>query len=177
MAEPSLAQGSMFEALFVRALKPQGAFAEELRGLGYDPARAQPQYPTEVWVACLGAARRHVHGGLETGPAYRALGQAFVQSFLDTLAGKVVAVALPLLGPEGLLKRIPRYLTMGRSDLSWELRSAEPRHWVGRLRDPYEVPADFLGGIIEVLMARLHSPATLRVLPQGPGLSDLDIRW
>ncbi|MBS2028422.1 MAG: DUF2378 family protein [Deltaproteobacteria bacterium] len=177
MANESMAQGSMFEALFTRALRPIGPFADELRRVGFDPDHPQPQYPTPVWVACLAVTRRLVFGELDDAAAYRAIGERFMGSFLDTIAGKIVAVALPFLGPQAFLKRIPRYLTMGRSDLRWEVKLEEPRRLVAHLHDPFSVPAHFLAGIIDKAMKLIRAPAVITVVPQSPTESELDIRW
>ena len=177
MSQTSTAQGSMFEALFTRALKPTGAFADELRVTGYDPQHPQPQYPTQIWVACLAVARRHAFAQLDEAGAYRAMGKRFTESFLDTLAGKVVAVALPFLRPESFLKRLPRYLTMGRSDVTWEVRLEEKGHLVAGMRDPFAVPPDFLGGIIETALALLRTKPTVQIAPRNAIESEFDVRW
>ena len=167
----------MFEALFTRALEPTGAFADALRAVGYDLEHTQPQYPTSVWVASLAVTRQHAFANLDDAAAYRAIGERFMGSFLDTLAGKVVAVALPFLGPQAFLKRIPRYLTMGRSDLRWEVQLEEPKRLVAHLHDPYSVPAHFLAGIIDKAMKLIRAPAEIRVVPKSATASELDIRW
>ena len=54
-------QQSSFEGLFVKVLKVDGDFAEDLRKAGFDVARQQPSYPSPVFKACMEIGCRHVY--------------------------------------------------------------------------------------------------------------------
>ena len=171
-----MAQGSMFEALFVRALKPQGAFAEALRAVGYDPAHPKAEYPTRVWVDSLEVARVHTFAALPREAGYRALGRAFSDGFLLTLAGKIIAVTIPFLKPETALRNMPRYIRMGRSDLALEL-TVERGFARGVFRDPFCTPGDFLGGVLEVGLRKLNVEPKVAVVQRNPHEAELEVRW
>jgi uncharacterized protein (TIGR02265 family) len=177
MAAASMAQGSMFEAIFSRTLKPTGAFAEELLREGFDLKHVRPEYPTQVWVACLAVARRQAFGTLSDEAAYRGIGRAFVDGFLNTLAGKIVVVAIPFLSSEGFLKRMPRYMSLGRSDVHLELTQVGPKRFTGTVSDPFRVPPNFLAGILEVGLVKTGATPTIITRPAGDFTHELDITW
>ena len=108
---------SIFEGMFVRALQPTGAFLEALRETGFDPVAMEATYSVEVWTACLTIARRQVYPSLSEEAGDRALGRRFADGFLSTIVGRMVAVTLPIIGLARMLDRLPRYVSMGRSDL------------------------------------------------------------
>jgi uncharacterized protein (TIGR02265 family) len=97
---------STFEGLFVRSLKPTGAFLADLGRAGFDPARMQSSYPFEVWDACLTVARTHALAGVAD--ADFQLGRRFNQGFLDTVVGSIIKVGIPMLGLRRLIARLPR---------------------------------------------------------------------
>jgi uncharacterized protein (TIGR02265 family) len=168
----------MFEALFVRALRPDAAFADELRDHGFDVAHVYSEYPTRVWCECIKVARRRAWASSSDTDAWREMGRAFVNGYLDTLTGKLIAVAVPFLSPEMLLKRMERYLTLGRSDLRFVLTQVAPKHMHAELEDPYLVSPDFLAGMLLAGFERLHvSGASVEVKEFGAGKSELEIRW
>lgn len=168
----------MFEALFVRALQPDAAFAAELRDHGFDVAHVYGEYPTKVWCECIKVARRRAFPQASDADAYREMGRVFVRGYLDTLTGKLIAVAVPFLSAEALLKRMERYLTLGRSDLRFVLTPVAPKHMHAELDDPYLVPAEFLAGMLVEGFERLRvSSSHVEVKDLGGGKSELEIRW
>src|SRR6476469_5906822 len=104
-------ESSAFEALFKYAVPMTPQLAAGLRGLGYDPDRPAPRYPSTVWYACMDVARQRQYGNLPPEQGLRELGRRSVEGFFETLVGKVIAVGLPMLGTEGALKRLGRYLS------------------------------------------------------------------
>lgn len=178
MAPSSMAQGSMFEALFNRGLHPEGAFADALREVGYDVLHPRPEYPTPVWVKALEVARRHAFPQDSVAAAYRKLGRQFTDGFLSTLAGKVVAVALPFMNAESFLKRMPRYMQLGRSDVSMEVE-LQPggRAARARLVDPFGVPAEFMAGVLEVGLEKVRSPGRVEATTLDATRYELALTW
>lgn len=174
----SMAQGSMFEALFTRALTPEGEFLAALREAGFDPQKPRAEYPTEVWVKALEIARKHVFPNETPQVAYRKIGRRFTDGFLSTLAGKVVLVALPFMNPASFMKRMPRYLQMGRNDMSMEVEVQETnRTATAHLTDPFAVPPDFMAGILEVGLEKLKASGGVQVRVVDPRHYVLELHW
>ena len=155
----------MFEALFDRRLKPTGVFAQELLAAGYDPAHAIPKYPTEVWLRCLEVTRRQRWGALPAPEAYRFIGREFTLGFFDTLPGKVLGAAMPLMTPRSFLRRLASYLRMGRNDerLSFDLVREEDGFAECVVHNPAGVPGGFVAGLIEVGFERLKTRVVVEI--------------
>lgn len=169
----------MFEALFDRRLKPEGAFAAELKTAGYDAARAEPTYPTELWVRCLEVARRHRFAALTDQDAYRRIGREFAEGFLETIVGRIVGVALPFMSPRTFVRRLANYLRLGRSDtdLTFDLVRDEEGIIDAEVHNPSAVPGDFVAAIIDAAFARLKVSGSVVVRQQSPMDYQLEIRW
>jgi uncharacterized protein (TIGR02265 family) len=139
---------SVFEGLFVRALTPDATLAAALRAVGYDPAKPQIRYPTRVWRDALDAARRHLYPKLPAEEALRLLGRTFVDGFFNTIAGRFMAVAMPLIGPAAVIKRLPRYWAAVRTGVTIDVRQEGEQTFRITYRDTNPAP-DFYAGIIE----------------------------
>lgn len=175
--EPRTAQGSMFEALFQRAFPPKGPYADALKAAGYDPARPEAAYPPSIWKACVGVARQHCFPALDEAKGYRALGGPFVDAFLDTLAGRIVAAALPLVGIDGLVGRLGRYMKLGRSDVEVVSEQVGPSYWRIRIDDPIGLHGEFMAGVVERVL-RQKAPSTEVVHEaSSPTSYVLAVRW
>jgi uncharacterized protein (TIGR02265 family) len=134
-------------------LKPAGSFAEELRAAGYDLTRPRLKYPTRIWRECLEIAVRHAHPGKLHADAMRLLGHAFIEGFFDTIMGRLVSVALPLLGPERITQKFPQYWEATRPGVKIETIVENPNRHRLCFRDPHPMP-DFVAGIIEAALRR-----------------------
>lgn len=173
----SMTENGTFEGLFHRALRPEGAFTEALRAAGYDPARPQPRYPTTVWHACLEVARRHEYAHLSKEEGERALGHRFIDGWFETIIGKIIAVGLPLLGPDGTLQRAHRNWAASQPDLHITMRKVAERHWEAALQGA-GVRADFAAGLLEAAVRRAGATtAAVTVRERGPTTCVLDARW
>ncbi len=176
-AARSMTHHAVFEGMFHRALHPTGAFAEALRGAGYDLERPLPRYPTHVWHACLEVARRHAFGELPEAEGYRRMGHRFIEGWFETIIGRLIAVGLPLLGPERSLQRMPRSWSAAQPDLKMDLRKVAERHWLVTLREHGVLP-DFCAGILEASARRAGVPKlSVTVSERGPEHCVLDVRW
>lgn len=154
MATPSSspearAEGSMFEALFVRSFPPTPATAEALRAVGYDVTRPEPTYSAETWREALAICARTAFPDDTAAAAHHKVGRAFTDSFLQTLSGRIVQAVMHLLRPETLMQRVPRYAQLGRKDALLELVKLEPGRCELAFNDPVGVPADFVAGTLE----------------------------
>lgn len=170
---------SMFEALFDRRLKPTGAFADALCAAGYDPSRAVPVYPTEVWVRCLEIARTHAWPDLDVPAAYREIGREFAEGFLETIAGRLVGAALTFMSPASFVRRLASYFRLGRGDekLVMDLVRDEPGAIDAVVHNPAAVPGDFVAGMIDAAHRRMKVESTVTVEQTSATDYRLLVRW
>jgi len=115
---PATTNNSVFDALFVRLLRPQGAFKAELRAAGYDPDRPERIYPSSVLLAALDIAARHVYPGLAREEAHRKLGQRFADRYLDTVLGRLTRTVVLAVGVDKFLMQIPRIVPLSSTGLT-----------------------------------------------------------
>ncbi len=172
----SMVQSTVFEGLFRRALKPTPALVEELRRIGYDPERPKTEYPMPVWSDCLEAARRHVYPTLSRAEGMEALGRDFANGYLETIVGKVIGAALPLLGPARALRRLPNYFTTARTDVTLTVDMEGDRRARVRVADPYPMP-EMLVGIIIAGLRKTGVEASVSIERQVGYNYDLLVSW
>ncbi|MBF5045213.1 DUF2378 family protein [Aggregicoccus sp. 17bor-14] len=176
LTDTSITQGSVVEGMFVRALQPTGAFADELRKVGVDVKRLEPTYSTQVWQAALAVARRHVAPGLSEAAGYQLLGQKFIGGFFDTLVGRLVAVGLPLVGPDRTLQRLARTWAAAQPTLKVETVQEAAQHWRITLREP-GIIADFCAGIFQGGLGRTGVKPQVVVSEKSPEHCVIQVRW
>lgn len=174
---PVIAKHSMFDGMFAVALRPEGAFREELKAAGFDLDKPLPEYPYAVWRACLVLAARHVFPHEPQDRAFWLLGERFIEGYLDTMIGKLIAAALPFLSPKTLVQRSPRFCSTGVSGATFDLQ------WLGEkealLRMP-ELPYPnhhFTAGVVAKCMTLIKSSMDLDPQPLGAGGSQLHMKW
>lgn len=153
---------SMFEGLFQRALKPSEAMSAELRSAGYDPKNPQARYRPEVWRNALEIARRHEFPTLPHDEGLKALGRRFVDGFFQTIIGKFVAVALPMLGSSMMQRRVPSMFKMARKDLDVSAVEESPNRYRLIFKDKHPSP-EFVAGFMEGIGFHLKRPAVARI--------------
>lgn len=171
------AQGSMFEGLYARVLKPTGAFKEDLRLAGFDVSAIRPEYAMQVWVDCLDVTARHKHPGLERFEAWRRIGRDFITGFLETIAGRLVAVALPFMSPKGFVTKAPRFMRLGVKELESSVEWLSPTHGVVTLEGPHEGAGFLTAGVVEVCLERLKVKPVITAKVLGGASSQLDVSW
>jgi uncharacterized protein (TIGR02265 family) len=172
----SITQGSVVEGMYVRALQPTGAFAEELRSVGVDVQRLEASYSTQVWQRSLEVARRHAAAHLPEAQGYRLLGERFIGGFFDTLVGRMLAVGLPLLGPGKTLQRLTRTWASGQPQLKVEVQQESASSWRVTLRER-GVIADFCAGIFSGGLVRTGVKPEVQVLERSAEHCVLQLRW
>lgn len=166
---------ALFEGLFVRALDASGAFAAELAAAGYDRAAPVASYDGAVLVACLEVGHRHVYRALDAREAERELGRRFVGGFQQTILGRVVTTALPLLGPARFLPRLPTRFASLRRDASVEVKMTGPQSAQLTFADPWPLGAFFAGVLSAALgLAKVSPRVDVHELPGG---YRLDVAW
>jgi uncharacterized protein (TIGR02265 family) len=170
-------QGTFFEGLFVRALGAEGALADALRTVGVDVRRLQPSYPIEVWNEALEVTWRQRYPHLERESAYRELGRQMAYGFIRTLAGKVVDVSLPLLGPERFVMRIPSLSRLDTFDYQVEVVPLRERCYRVSYRHDSDAKPDFMAGLFEVALRRTGAEPVVKVTLREPTGFDLELSW
>ncbi len=168
---------SVMEGLFVRGIKAQGALVERLVSLGYDPRQPEVTYPITTYQKCISAARYELYPSLSDEEAYRKLGRYLANGFLETLVGKVVGVAMPMIGPARVVERIPRYVSvMGRPDMVVRITPVGERGRRVHFGDTYNHP-DFMAGNLEVALERASTTPTVVVEERTSEGYRLLARW
>ncbi|MBI5543933.1 MAG: DUF2378 family protein [Deltaproteobacteria bacterium] len=132
---PSYLKASLFEGLFGE-LKPTGAFADELKAAGWDPAKMQIAYPDPVWGACVRCACRHVHPNLSEEQAERELGRTWIRGFGRTLTGRLALAVLPALSGEKFIDYIPKIVRLVSSAMTMEIVAREEKARLVRFTTP-----------------------------------------
>jgi uncharacterized protein (TIGR02265 family) len=163
-----------FDALR-RGLPPDDRFTAELRELGYDPDAVEPEYPAHLWHRCLELAARRFFSGLSRDRAYRELGQRFARGIVQTPVGSALAAA-PFDTPERLLTQIPRYISIGRPDLSVIVQAEGHRRWRLDCTEPEPLP-DFMTGLVEGSMRRLGVEPSICAIPSPHADYALTVQW
>lgn len=153
--------GSLFEAL-ARVLRPEGAFAEELRAAGFDVRAPRMRYPNTILHSTLDIAHKHVYPDLSRDDAHRRIGQRMVSTFFETIFGRVVKTLLQVLGPERFLVRLPKIAPMGTSGLEVKVERPAPGEVRVFFRGPSLSPA-FIAGTVDMLSDGIQ----VRVVPSG----------
>lgn len=163
----STVDSTLFEAMFIRTLSPTGAFAEELREVGFDLARMQPKYPTAVWRRCVDVARRHTYPELSREDGMRQLGRDFTKGYYGTLLGKVVSAAMPLIGLERTLNRLERMWKASQPHAELTLEKEQPGQWRLEVRES-GILHDFSAGLLEGGAAPIGVPVSVEVVERSP---------
>ena len=174
----STVQQSVFEGLFVHVLeaRPGTPLAEALRRAGYDVSRQEATYPRHVWIASLEAACRVAYPQLSQEQAMRELGKSLIGGFFKTFAGRAVSLLAPMLGPEGVLKRMPRFFTMGSPGTQMTVHEEGPKAWRAEVRDRYVVP-DFSAGVLETALEKAGVVGQVSVMDRAAGRCTLHVTW
>ena len=174
---PVIAKHSMFDGMFSVALKPDGAFRDELRAAGFDLGNATPEYPYDVWRSCLLIAARHVFPNEAQDRAFWLLGERFIDGYLDTMIGKLIAAALPFLSAKTLVQRSPRFCGTGVEGATFDLQ------WLGEKEAVLKMPElpypnqFFTAGVVARCMELIKAKMDLDPGALGSGGSQLRMKW
>jgi uncharacterized protein (TIGR02265 family) len=178
-ADDSVTEGSLFEALFAHGLVPAGDFKAELLRVGVDVDRLKGRYTGREFRDALEVARRHVHPQLRDDEAYRLLGRLLMVNFLNTLVGRVLGVALPLMHAKSFLERTPRFIRMGRPQVKVRVVAVpgEAQAMDVSVEDPSDIPPGVLLGIAEVGLERVAAVPHIEVTARAAGRFTMRVRW
>lgn len=172
-----IAKHSMFDGMFSVALKPEGAFRDELNAAGFDLDKPLPEYPYEVWRQCLMVAARHVFPEQTQDRAFWLLGERFIEGYLATLVGKLIAAALPFLSAKALVQRSPRFCSTGVGGATFDLEWLGEREAVLKMPELPYPNQFFTAGVVSKCMKLIKSSMELRPGALGPSGSQLHMKW
>lgn len=144
----SVTEHSNFEAMFSRALQPDAAFKAELRAAGFDLDAPKPRYPTPVWHACLEIARRRTFPDLPPEQGFHRLGLLYMQGLWQTILGKMFSAAMPLLGLDRSMARVPKMWKASQPNMDITTTKIADGDWRVTLREEGML-ADFCAGLLE----------------------------
>lgn len=172
-------EGSMFEGLFLRALRVESgsAFASDLRSDGFDVDAVLPNYDISVWVTCLDVAWRHVYPYESRDEAWRLLGRRFIEGYFKTAIGAVIAAVLPFMSPGRFIERVPFFLRTGLGGSNCEADLVRPGHARLTLFGPHRRSAILLGGVLEVCFERMGERVACAATELANDDSALEVRW
>ena len=175
--KPRMTQGSFFVGLFCNGLRVREPLTTALREVGFDVDRPKGEYPIEVWNESMRLAWRHLHPDKSQEQAYRDFGKRFFDGFAQTLVGSVLAVGLPVLGPERFLRRLPQYMKVDTYSYRVEAREEAARHWRLVFRNDPDAKPDFIAGLVEASLLRIGVQATVEVTLRESNDFDITVRW
>jgi uncharacterized protein (TIGR02265 family) len=151
MSEQKLVFATAVEALFVREL---GATLSDvgrrlLRDVGLDLEHPlEVAYPLAQWKAFLRTASALLYPHLPSSEAHWWMGIHFVEGYLQTSTGRVLAELAPVLGPRRMLERIGSDLSSGNNFSEVRVVEHGPRYvelWMNDVLDDY---SSFAAGFI-----------------------------
>jgi uncharacterized protein (TIGR02265 family) len=169
--------GSIFEGLFIRALKVRGPICQRLAAVGFDCQKMEPTYPVDVWRKSVQVAATEYYPTLPLNEAQFQLGSRMLQGYLETLVGKVIAAAMPFLSADTLCKRLPRLIAGGNKGMTPPtVTYLEPGHYQLTLFGEQSIPWFTAGTIDASLRANRVTP---QVVVKSSTLEQtmIDIRW
>jgi uncharacterized protein (TIGR02265 family) len=177
MPSEPMTRSPVFDFLFIKGLRADGALVELLRAEGVELRSLKPEYPIGVLNRCVDATCALLHPDLELEDARLRLGRIFVQGFVQSLMGKVVAAGLPLLGPVRYLKRFPDHVLMDGSPLRVQLVQLGERTFRMEFRNEFHVLSGFMSGVLLEWLKLARAEATITTERHSPMSFDLHISW
>ena len=153
-------EGSMLEGLF-RALPPDPKLVQALAGIHVDVKKLEPKYPSTQWRQVLEFFRGHLYPDLPVAVGDQKIGFEFGRGFQDTIGGKMVLAALPMLTPMTLLMRWPRFVKLGRSDVVFTATKTGERAVDLHATDPAGVPMGFSLGLFQFVFGRMKTQVAM----------------
>jgi uncharacterized protein (TIGR02265 family) len=170
-----LALHSMFEGMFVRALRVDGDFKAQLRAKGFDLDRAHPRYPITVWLDCVDLAATRLYPGESRAQAWQQLGRRFIDGYFETLVGKLITASFPFLSAKSFVTRVPRFMTSGLEGTELTLTWLDAHTATLRIVGSGDISAAFMSGILSVCFERLGAGA-VKLEARSLGGRDSELR-
>jgi len=160
--------GAVLEGL-ARLMEPQGAFADELRAVGFDVQHPETRYAPAVLLAVLDVGARHRYPERTREEAHREIGQRFVEHFFGTFLGRVSGALLQVLGMKRFLLRLPKVAALTTDGLEVLVEQGGRNN---ELRITFRGPdmsPDFTTGAIEGAAQAGKSDLRAEIVRRGVG--------
>ncbi len=159
--------GSLFEALF-RLRAPDAALAQKLEALGV-PLNSPARHRADQWRAALELYRLHLFPDDLQADGSRKLGRALAEAYGATIPGRLLLIALPMLSPLQWLRRWPRFIRMGRTDVVIDVTEVDANTVVITSLDPVNVPMEINLGLLDFVFEKMGHAVQFeqRALPTG----------
>ncbi|MDP2274539.1 MAG: DUF2378 family protein [Archangium sp.] len=164
----STVDGSIFEGLFLRVLKPEGAFKSQLRGAGFDVDRPQGRYPEDVFGRALTVTTAYAFGREDITMAHRRIGHALIEGYFMTILGKMTGGLIPVLGLGGTLKKVAQLWKVPQPGMEISAAAEGRGQWVVHFRDRV-MTADLVAGILEAALRRADPLVQVEVVARRLG--------
>jgi uncharacterized protein (TIGR02265 family) len=168
--------GSLLEALF-RVKAPDAALAAKLRALDIDATHLATHYRASQWSAVVELYRHHLFPTDLGDVGHRKLGWALANAFGGTLTGRLLIATLPLLNPMQLLRRWPRFVRMGRTDVTLNVVEIDARSVRLESFDPVDLPMEVNFRLLEYCFERMGARVELKVVSHDAGQSVVHCTW
>lgn len=169
------------EALFVRELGASLSSLARRRlleaGLDLDKP-LHVSYPLDDWKTFLHTASEAVYPHLPPVEAHWWMGIHFMEGYLQTFTGRIVAELAPALGPRHMLERIGQDLRSGNNFSEVRLVGHSPRHyelWMNDVLD--DVPSFAAGFILRAQQLAGARNVHVDVASYDGTACTFDIRW
>ena len=178
---PPAVQGGILEGLFTKGPTADPELTRRLLPLGFDVHDIQPTYPPKVLLDCVLLAAEYLWPELPPEERLRRLGGLTVQGFQQTVLGSITLAAIRLMGPERLIKQLPKRFFSGQNYGSGRVEQLEPRRWeVHYLEIPPGLDPNmpFVCGAIEaaVRLTDVRNPR-VKVVREVPNGFVMEVTW
>jgi uncharacterized protein (TIGR02265 family) len=169
------------EALFVRGLGANlsSLSRRRLREAGLDLEKPlEVSYPLDDWKTFVHVASGAVYPHLAPAEAHWWMGIHFLEGYLQTFTGRIVAELAPALGPRRMLERLGQDLRSGNNFSELQLVGHSPRHcelWMNDVLD--DVPSFAAGFILRAQQLAGARNVLVDVASYDGTACTFDIRW
>ena len=139
------------EALFVRELGAQLGHVGRrlLREAGLDLERPlEVSYSLEQWKTFVGIAAHVLYPHLSVSEAHWWMGIHFMEGYLQTSTGRVIAELAPMLGPRRMLDRVEQDLRRSNNFTEVQVTEHSPRYVELWMNDVLDAHTSFVAGFI-----------------------------
>jgi uncharacterized protein (TIGR02265 family) len=158
----STMDGSVFEGLFVRQLKPDATLSAELAKVGFNPSRLEAKYPEEVFARAVEVAAKHSFADVPHELAHRAMGTALIDGYFETILGRITGSMMPILGVGGALKRVQQLWRVAQPSMTVAAQLNADGSWTIDFQNKVMGP-DMVAGILEAALKHSDKRARLHV--------------
>jgi uncharacterized protein (TIGR02265 family) len=166
--------GSVLEGLFVRELKPTGAFKAALERIGIHLERLEPRYSEETFKKAIELAAEHAYPGVSREEAHFKIGERVIAGYFATILGRVTGGLIPVIGVKRTLGRVSQLWTVPQPGMRISATET-PSEWLVNFQNT-AMTADLVAGIIQSALRRVDPGLTAKVLLRAPGSGQISVQ-